>query len=562
MIINWGITFSTRVGVGGFGGKMALNQQKLFRVVTNWVRPNVNSFFGLQKPKLWALAFLAGIAGSLVAVFFRHTIGFIQWLWAGTSSEVYLDRLTTLPWWTVLAAPTIGGLVVGIILHFWGETERPGGVADVIEERAQSTDRLDFKRATVGTIVTLITLGSGGSGGREGPVVYYAAAVAKALFSIFELPPSARRTILASGVAAAISASFNAPIAGVLFAHEVILGHFSITAFVPLVIAAAIASVVASFWFGDIPLFTLPDVHITSYLELPAFALLGLTCALIAIIFQASLIGFDWINRKTEMPTLIRPMIGGWMVGSIALLYPEVLGVGYHATANALANRYDIVLLIGLVIAKIAATSITLGSRMGGGVFSPSLYLGAMTGGAFGIVAAQFFPELASTPALYAIIGMGAVSAAVLGAPISTTVMIFELTGSFTFSIAVLLAVSIATGLSQIAMGHSFFYWQLYSRGIMLEEGPHEHLARQVFVRELLIPFADDESPPELDPARMWLKDKDTLAAALKAFSNSGKSRLLVTTGPHNTPVGWIRHVDALANFNKALVEKSREEHL
>lgn len=540
---------------------MVLGHQILYRVVRNWVKPNVDSFFGLQKPKLWALAFLAGIAGSIVAIAFRQTIGLIQWIWAGTRSEIYLDKLATLPWWVVVVAPTIGGLIVGLILMVWGETERPGGVADVIEERAQSSERLSFKRASISTLITLITLGSGGSGGREGPVVYYAAAVAKSLFRFFELPPSARRTILACGVGAAISASFNAPIAGVLFAHEVILGHFSITAFVPLVIAAAIASVIASFWFGDVPLFLLPEFHITSFFELPAFALLGLTCAIVAILFQASLIGSDWLNRRINMPTLIRPIVGGFLVGLIALVFPEILGVGYEATSNVLANKYGILLLLGLIIAKTAATAITLGARMGGGVFSPSLYLGAMTGGAFGIIAAQFFPELASTPALYAIIGMGAVAAAVLGAPVSTTVMIFELTGSFSFSIAVLLAVSIATGLSQIAMGHSFFFWQLYSRGIMLEAGPHEHLAKQVFVRELLIPFGKDESAPEFDPARMWLKDKDNLAVALKAFANSGKTRLLVISGPKNTPVGWIKHVDALSNFNKALIDKSCEEH-
>lgn len=540
---------------------MVLGHQILYRVVRNWVKPNVDSFFGLQKPKLWALAFLAGIAGSLVAIAFQHAIGLIQWLWAGTNSEIYLNKLATLPWWVVVAAPTIGGLIVGLILVFWGVSERPGGVADVIEERAQSSDKMSFKRASISTLISLITLGSGGSGGREGPVVYYAAAVAKSLFKFFELPPSSRRTILACGVAAAISASFNAPIAGVLFAHEVILGHFAITAFVPLVIAAAIASVIASFWFGDMPLFILPEFHITSFFELPAFALLGLTCAIVAIVFQASLIGSEWLNRRVNLPTISRPVIGGFLVGLIALVFPEILGVGYEATSNVLANRYEVQLLIGLIIAKTAATAITLGAGMGGGVFSPSLYLGAMTGGAFGIIAAQFFPELASTPALYAIIGMGAVAAAVLGAPVSTTVMIFELTGSFSFSIAVLLAVSIATGLSQMTMGRSYFYWQLYSRGILLEAGPHEHLARQVLVRDLQVPLKEMDRHLELDPSRIWLKDTDTLASALKAFSNSGKSRILVVSGVQNTPCGWIDHVVALSNFNKALVEKSREEH-
>lgn len=532
-----------------------------FRVVYNWVKPNLDSFFGLQKPKLWALAVLAGIAGSVVAILFREAIGLVQWLWAGTRSEVYLAKLSDLPWWIVVVAPTIGGLIAGIIIMAWGPRERPGGVADVIEDRAQSSEKLNFKNASISTLISLITLGSGGSAGREGPVVYYAAAVAKSLFSFFELPPSARRAVLACGVAAAISASFNAPIAAVLFAHEVILGHFAMTAFVPLVIAAAIASIIAGFWFGDAPIFLLPDFQVTSMLEMPAFALLGITCAIVAILFQSSMIGAEWVNRRSNMPTVLRPMFGGFLVGLIALAFPQVLGVGYEATSAALENRLDLWVLLALILAKTLATAITISSRMGGGVFSPSLYLGAMTGGAFGIIAAQFFPDLASSPAVYATIGMGAVAAAVLGAPVSTAVMIFELTGSFSISISVLLAVSISTGLSQAAMGRSYFFWQLYTRGIMLEEGPHTHLAKQIYVRDLVTPFEPQETPPDFDPTKLWLKDTDTLAAALASFSNSGKNRLLATKGTKNHPLGWVYHVDALANFNKALLDQSREEH-
>ncbi len=532
-----------------------------FRVVYNWVKPNLDSFFGLQKPKLWTLAILAGVAGSVVAIIFRESIGLVQWFWTGTRSEVFLEQLSQLPWWTVIAAPTIGGLVAGFIILAWGPTERPGGVADVIEERAQSSEKLTFRNASISTLISLITLGSGGSAGREGPVVYYAAAVAKSLFGFFELPPSARRYMLACGVAAAISASFNAPIAAVLFAHEVILGHFAMAAFVPLVISAAVAAIIARFWFGDAIIFSLPEFELASMLEMPAFALLGITCAIVAILFQSSLIGAEWMNRRANLPTVIRPMFGGFLVGLIALFFPQVLGVGYEATSAALSNRLDLWLLISLIIAKTIATAITISSRMGGGVFSPSLYLGAMTGGAFGMIAAQVFPDLASSSAVYATIGMGAVAAAVLGAPVSTAVMIFEMTGSFSISISVLLAVSISTGLSQAAMGRSYFFWQLYTRGIMLEKGPHTHLAKQIYVRDLVTPFSEGEAIPDFDPAMPWLKDTDTLAEALASFSNSGKNRLLATKGKENRPIGWVYHVDALANFNKALLDQSREEH-
>ncbi len=533
-------------------------------VIYRWVRPHIDIFMKMQQPKVWALALIAGISGGLVGIGFRTLIGLFQTFWAGTSSERFLLSLSTLPWWVVIVAPAFGGLLVGIILHFWRPLGRAGGVADVIEARAHSSKHLDMKNATIGTLISAITLGFGGSAGREGPVVFYAAAVSKALFRFFELPPSARKTMLACGVAAAISASFNAPIAGVLFAHEVILAHFAMSAFVPLVIASVMAVVISRMWFGDVPAFIVPDFTLTSYWEVPAFALLGVTCALVAILFQSSLIGTDWVSRHLKMPILLRPVLGGTLVGLIALIFPQVLGVGYEATDSAISGSLSLSLMIALIIAKTAATAITIGSRMGGGVFSPALYLGAMTGGAFGMMAIAVFPDAVSSSSLYAIIGMGAVAAAVLGAPISTVVMIFELTGGFAFSIALLVAVSISTGLSQLAMGRSFFYWQLFTRGIMLEEGPHQYFAKQIRVRDIMVHFKPEHEIAEFDivQSTAWLRPADNLETALKAFESSGETRLIVLEGHKHKPIGWLYHVDALSNYNKALVEQSREEHL
>ncbi|MCB9994262.1 MAG: chloride channel protein [Hyphomicrobiaceae bacterium] len=532
-------------------------------MILGWLRPNFESFIALQKPKLWLLAILAGVAGGIAAIAFRGVISLVQLLWTGGTSELMLDRVATLPPLIVWLAPTLGGLAVGLLLWGFGPQCRAGGVADAIEARTSNVFSLSLRRATVGTLISAITLGSGGSAGREGPIVYFAAAMSKALFRAFDMPPSARRIMLAAGVAAAISASFNSPIAGVLFAHEVILGHFAMTAFVPLVIASVVAAVMSRIWFGAAPAFTLPDFQITSYWEIPAFALLGIVCAAVAILFQAGLIGTDWASRKVSMPIWLRPTLGGAIVGLIALAFPQILGVGYEATNLALTGKLSISLMITLIVVKTIATSITLGSRLGGGVFSPSLYLGAMTGGAFGLIAAAFFPEMASSEGLYAIIGMGAVASAVLGAPVSTAVMIFELTGGFSFSLALLFTTAIATGLSQAAMGRSFFFWQLHSRGVLLEEGPHTQLARQTFVKDLMRGFSGADEKPAFDPVNnpSWLKQTDTLDTALKLFSNTDKTRLMVVAGDTNEPVGWLYHVDALANFNRALIDQSREEH-
>ncbi|WP_027834431.1 chloride channel protein [Maritalea myrionectae] len=545
---------------------MAKNARLIYRVVQKWVHPHIASFQATQQPKLWLLAIAAGVTGGAVAILFRSAIGAVQYLWIQTASELYLERLAALPWYYVIAGPFIGGVIVGIIMYFWRRDARPGGVADVIEARTHAGKKLSLRNSIVASAISAISLGFGASAGREGPVVYFAASVSKSLFRFFELPPSSRRIMLGCGVAAAISASFNAPIAGVLFAHEVILGHFAMSAFVPIVIASVIASTMSRAWFGDNPAFLVPDFQITSYWEIPAFALLGLTCAAVAIAFQTSLIGTDWVARHFRVRDYFRPAIGGFLVGIIALGFPQVLGVGYEATNAALTNQMGLWTMLTLIIAKTAATAITLASRFGGGIFSPALYLGAMTGGAFGLMAASVFPELASSEALYSIIGMGAVAAAVLGAPISTTVMIFELTGGFAFSIALLFAVSIATGLTQAVMGRSFFYWQLYTRGIMLEEGPHAHFVKYYRVRDFMSPYVKNEDEPPFDilSGKPWLKTGDTLETALRAFDAADESRLPVMdgSGKRMKQVGWVTHVKALASFNKALVEQSREEHL
>ena len=201
-------------------------------------------------------------------------------------------------------------------------------------------------------------------------------------------------------------------------------------------------AVIARLHFGNFPAFSVPGYQITSYLEFPAFALLGLTCAVVAIMFEFALMAGNRLAMRTPVPFWLKPTAGGFMVGLIALAFPQVLGVGYDATDMALKQQFPLMLLLALIVAKTVATSITLGCRFGGGVFSPSLYLGAMTGCAYGIIATSLFPEMASSQGLYALLGMGGVASAVLGAPISTMLIIFELTGGYEMSLALLLTIS------------------------------------------------------------------------------------------------------------------------
>ena len=536
----------------------------LLHLVSDRMIPNLREFLRERQPLVWAIALAIGIGAAYFAIFFRTLIGLFQLPWLGTLSEnVYSAALTT-PWWVILLAPAVGGLAVGLFLQHLMPGRRVHGVADVIEARALLGCRISAREGLSSALVSAVSLGTGASAGREGPVVHLGATLASVLQDLFKLPHTARRTLLACGVAAAVSASFNAPIAGVLFAHEVILAHFAMRAFVPITISSVAATMIARIHLGDFPAFIIPDYQITSYWEFPAFALLGVTCACVAIAFQFAILTSDRIARSVDIPLWTRPVIGGAMVGFIAIWFPQVLGVGYDATDAALKDHFPLTLLLVLLVLKAVTTAITLASRFGGGIFSPSLYLGAMCGGAFGLIAASVFPEIASSEGLYAILGMGAVAAAVLGAPISTTLIVFELTGGYEMTLALLLAVSISTGLTQAVYGQSFFHDQLSSRGIFLKEGPHQHIVRSLKVRDFMLPIEKSvsEAMAGLEADTAWLTPDDTVESALRAFDKTGLNRLpVVESGDTSKLAGWAEQVDALNAFNDALIEASREEH-
>lgn len=538
---------------------------QLPEILVSWITPNIRQYRASRLHVVWILAIVIGALVAVAAILFRTAIGWFQWPWLRTTTELTIQAAQAQPWWVILCAPAFGGLLVGFILHKFHPYQRAGGVADVIEARAYGGRGLPLKAGLWSALVTSLSLGFGASAGREGPVVHLGATLGAAICTRFSLPDSARRVLLGCAVASAVSASFNAPIAGVLFAHEVILGHYAVSAFVPIVLASVMGTLLSRWWFGDVAAFVIPQYEITSYLEIPAFALLGLTCAAVAIIYQFALIGTDWTARNITMPLWLRPVVGGFAIGALAIFFPGILGVGYEATDAALKQELTITAMLSLLVVKTAATAITLASRFGGGIFSPSLYLGAMTGGAFGLIAASAFPEVASSHGLYAILGMGAVAAAVLGAPVSTTVIVFELTGGYALSIALLLSVSIATGLTQAVHGKSYFHWQLGMRGCFVNEGAHRLLSETVKVREFMDPPPDNEEERVFNPGQdgPYLHDTDSLESALKSFDSCGKAALpVVRKGDATRIVGVARHVRGLRYFNAALIKATKEEHV
>lgn len=529
----------------------------------NLLAANFKSFIDDNRFTIWGLALLIGPAIAYAAIGFRLLIGNFQWVWLGTADERMLAAAAATPWWIVVLVPTCAGLAVGWVLDRHMPGKRAHSVADVIEARNLSDSRIDPKVGILSALLSAFSLGCGASAGREGPVVHLGATLTSWIEGRFSLSRSARSTLLAAGVAAAISASFNAPIAGVLFAHEVILQHYALRSFVPIVIASVAAGIVTRIHFANTAAFIIPNYDIASFWEFPAFLILGVVCALAAIMFQLSIRMTGRLIGSVDVSVILRAGFGGLMVGLIAIWLPQVLGVGYEATDRALSQQYSLGLLFLLIAAKTAATSITLATNFSTGIFSPALYIGAMTGAAFGIIATGLVPESSSSASLYAILGMGGVAAAVLGAPISTTMIVFELTGGFKMAIALLVTISISTGLTQAILGHSYFHWQLKKRGLSLFEGPHKAILRRTLVADFMVPISQLSEFEQLDaldaPA---LKPTDSLEHALRTFSRSGATLLPVTDpGDGDRIIGKAQRVTALNAYNQALVAAHEEEH-
>jgi CIC family chloride channel protein len=451
---------------------------------------------------LSVLAVAIGLLGGFAASTFRYAIDAVQRLSFGFGGEKVASLAAALPWWHLLLVPTAGGLLIGLFVYHFMPRRRPEAVAEVMEAAALRGGRMSLRTGLKAAVVSAVSIGCGASVGREGPVVHLGASLGGWLARQLQLNRGLSRTLLGCGVASAVAASFNAPIAGTFFALEVVVGHYSLSAFAPIVIAAVTGTLVSRAQFGDFPAFILPENWvIASIWEFPAFALLGLVSAIAAILFMRSIVFTQGVFAKVPGPTWCHPALAGLLVGLIALAYPQVLGVGYESTDAALSELYPLWLLLVLLAVKTAATAISLGGGFGGGVFSPSLFIGAMVGGAYGVIATRAFPEMSSGHGAYTLIGMGAVAGAVLGAPISTILMIFEMTGDYELTIAVMIATVISSTIVQQVHGFSYFHWQLDRRGLSVKEGGEANILSEMKVESLM-----DRSLPTI-PADASLPD-------------------------------------------------------
>lgn len=447
-------------------------------------------------PGLMALGVVVGIGAGLGAVAFRELILAATRLFTGNSDysaagHVANPNLPSLGIWFVVAAPVIGGLIYGPLIARFANEAKGHGVPEVMLAVSEQGGRIRPRVAAVKALASAVCIGSGGSVGREGPIVQIGSALGSGLGQLLRMSAPRLRLLVACGAAGGISATFNAPIAGVFFALELILRDFESESFGVVVLSSVMADVIGRAAFGSQPFLTLPAFHQQSLWEYALYAGLGLTAALVGTAFVRVLYGMeDFADRIWHGPPWLRPAVGGALLGVLLLVLPQLYGVGYPVLEHAIGGGYTTRFLILLLVGKLLATSLTISIGGSGGVFAPTLFLGAMLGAAFGNVAGLLGPHLVGQPGAYGLVGMGAVFAGAGRAPITSLLIIFELTGDYRIILPLMVAIVISTAVASLLGHDSIYTMKLRRRGIELRH-KNTPLMQRLTVADAMRQIAD-----------------------------------------------------------------------
>ncbi|MGB3091949.1 MAG: chloride channel protein, partial [Candidatus Zixiibacteriota bacterium] len=409
-----------------------------------WFQKFTGGFKLSEQRVLIILSVVVGVGGGFGAVIFRWLIGFFHKLFFDGGTSLF-SQITSHPEWLIPLIPLAGGLAVAPITYRLAREARGHGVPEVMLAVALRGGIIRPFVALAKSIASSICIGSGGSAGREGPIVQIGSAIGSTVGQMFKMSGDRVKVLVGCGAAAGISATFNAPIAGVLFALEIILGDFTMYAFSPVIISSVTATVISRAFLGNYPAFIVPAYDLVSVWEMPMYIGLGLLAGIFSVLFIKVLYKSEDIFEALKIRNSLKPALGGLILGIIGLFYPQVFGVGYEAINAALHEEALIWVLFLLVFMKIAATSLTLGSGGSGGIFAPSLFMGATLGGFFGNLVHLAFPLITATPGAYALVGMSAMVAGTTHAPITAMLIIFELTGDYRIILPLMLASVVAT---------------------------------------------------------------------------------------------------------------------
>ncbi|MCG6957876.1 MAG: chloride channel protein [Gemmatimonadetes bacterium] len=438
-----------------------------------------------QHLRLLLLAAIVGMVAGLGAVGVKELIAGVQWLFWGSGADI-LESSLHVAHWRVLVLPAVGGLLVGPLVWFFARDASGHGVPEVVQALLMRGGIIRGRVAVVKAVASALTLGTGGSAGREGPMIQIGASLGSVIAQFTRLSENGVRTLVAAGAAGGLAAAFNAPIAGSLFALEVVLGDFAIASFSPVVMAGVTATAVSRAVYGEAQVFEIPRYTLTSPMEFLPYAVLGLLAGFVAVGFTLFLYGQEKAWEKMSLPPWVKPALGGLVVGALGLFFPEILGIGHMAMDRMLEGQLAMGLLLALVVMKIVATSLTLGSGGSGGVFVPSLFVGSALGGAVGTAVDRWAPFPHGGPGAYALVGMGAVVAAASHAPLTGIVIMFEMTGDYQIILPVMMACILATVVASSLKEESIYTQKLKFKGISMRQGREETILRHLEVESVL----------------------------------------------------------------------------
>ncbi len=533
---------------------------------------------------MFLLAVLAGSGSGLGAVAFRYLIYFFTWAATGHAQFGQQGRVGSahLPWLGpgfLLVMPVIGGLLYGPLIYNWAREARGHGVPEVMIAVADHGGRIRPQVSVVKAVASALCIGAGGSVGREGPIVQIGSALASGLGQRVKMPESRLRILVACGAAGGIAATFNAPITGVFFGVEIILREFSIDALFTVMLAAMVADITAIPFLGDKPFLAgfpagLALHQARDYLLVAALAVVA---ALIGLAFKSALYKTeDLCDRVWEgRPEWARPAVGGIALGLLLLALPQLYGVGYPVLYKATAGTYALWFLILLAVGKIAACSVTIGIGGSGGVFAPSLFIGVTSGMAYGQIVHHVFGASAGQPALYAVVAMGAVFASAARAPLTSLASVVEMTGDFSLTLPVMLAVAIASALSRALSYGTIYTTKLLRRGTDIDRTTPWRALADLKIGDAMRPFrpplpipppapagtapggsAGDRTAPggaalpgpvvyQGDPQALFATE--SLAQALRQLEVYGHDGLPVLSADGRQIPGWVTASDVLA---------------
>ncbi len=518
--------------------------------------------------QLSILAVFIGLVVAFIAVLFRYLIEFIyEWVFIGGG-----EAMSFLGPAQYAIIPAIGGLIVGPIIYFWAREAKGHGVPEVMDSVIRFGGRIRMRVVAIKGVTAAITIGTGGSSGREGPIIHMGSAVGSNVGQALKMTPARTKILLGCGAAAGIAATFNTPIAGVLFAIELILMEFKTRSFIPIVISSVIATLVApvldagivfiqtGVWsdnpWASYPAFDVPIFTLVSPWELVAYLFLGIICGFLALLYIKSLYRMEDFFDDLKTKPWVKPAIGGLLLGGVGIIFPWVHGVGYESVEEVLNGRLDIVAnpyLIGLMailaLVKILGVSLTLGSGGSGGIFAPALFIGAMAGGAFGGVLNHFFPDSTAMYGAYGLVAMAAVVAASTRGTLTAILIIFEMTRVYEIILPLLFACVIADMVSSLGSPETIYTRKLLRRGVKIVHDLEPNVMQLFSVKDVMVQREDV----------VTIGPEDQLHKVVAIIRRTGHNGFPVLDDD-NRLVGIVTHEDARNAHNRGeLFLKAKE---